>query len=1328
MGFAICHLYDSPAERWPAAVAFLRQGLDDEQRVAVLTEDPDAFRRVLAETAAARAGQAQAGILWLAPGDLFPAGPSPRALAGLGGQGQIRGSPPGVRLLIDTTWLVNHPGILAQWPGILSAATRPFLHDPAGVLCQYDRALFSPAVSLHFLKSHRLVLVENEACDNPYFELHNESASPAGAGPVLERCLQWLRQRQRSEDILSQNELYFRTLYDLAPLAYQSLDAAGRILTVNQAWCELLKYSKEEVTGTYFGDYVVPSQREAFQQRFSRFKAQGEVLGVEFEIVRKTGETVIISAVGRIAYDAHHQFKQTHCILTNITERKQTERVYHESRQIYKALFENNYEVILLIDPQSGAIVAANQAACAYYGYNLGEISRMLISQINTLPLDEILAQISRASTREQNVFAFQHRLASGEVRDVEVFCGPIEINGVLLLHSIVHDVTLQKAAEAEAGRLNSAIRERLVALTQPVGQTHHLEFEDLFNLEDIQRIQDAFAAATRVASIITDVHGRPITRPSGFSRLCNDIIRQTPAGLRNCMLSDASIGQPNESGPTIQPCLSCGLLDAGASITVGDHHIANWLVGQVLDPAADRREILHYAGEIGADATEFASALEEINTISRRQFEKIAQALYLIAAQLSKLAIQNVQQARTIVEREQANTKLVRVNHLYRVVSTISQAAIKAHNPEELYQTACKVLVADGKFEMAWIGLLGPSNRVIYPVFSAGENREYFESRPFRVDLAPEEQCPISRAVDAQRLFFCNDLETYPGMAVWKQTALKYGYRSAASFPLKAHQAMIGGLMVYSSEVDFFDDEEIRLLEEVSTTLTFALDAMEAEQSRKRTEQALLASEERYRRLFSSSNDAIFVIPVLEGGQPGNFIEANPVACQRLGYRLEQLLHMSLEQVNVPENASRVAGMFAHLLRNRQVMGEATHLTRDGRRIPVEINASLFELNGRQYALSIVRDITDRKQAEARIQNQLRRLSALHSIDTAINTRQPLPDLLDLVLEQVVEHLGVNAADILLYDPAGKELHLGQSRGFPEAGAAGGGVPLGAGIAGQVGARQALLHVPDLALEPRFTRPGLVKGEAFRAYYGAPLVSKGRLLGVLEVFYRPGLETDEEWVRYFITLSGQAAIAIEDAHLDASLVRANQVLSQAYDETIEGWARALDLRDHETEGHSRRVADLSTRLGKVMGLSEEELVHVYRGALLHDIGKMSLPDQILLKKDDLTEEEWQVMRLHPQHAYTMLSSISFLRPSLDIPYCHHEKWDGSGYPRGLKGTDIPLAARIFAVVDVWDALLSDRPYRPGWPQAEVEAYLRQQSGQHFEPRIVEAFLHLDQL
>jgi HD-GYP domain-containing protein (c-di-GMP phosphodiesterase class II) len=213
--------------------------------------------------------------------------------------------------------------------------------------------------------------------------------------------------------------------------------------------------------------------------------------------------------------------------------------------------------------------------------------------------------------------------------------------------------------------------------------------------------------------------------------------------------------------------------------------------------------------------------------------------------------------------------------------------------------------------------------------------------------------------------------------------------------------------------------------------------------------------------------------------------------------------------------------------------------------------------------------------------------------------------------------------------------------------------------------------------------------------------------------------------MQFLQTLAGQAAIAIDNAQLFEHLQRSNQEVTQAYDTTLEGWARALELRDRETEGHTRRVTDLTMQLARYMGIADDELVNIYRGVLLHDIGKMGVPDQILRKTGPLIESEWVEMRKHPEYAFNLLAPIPYLRPALDIPYCHHEHWDGSGYPRGLKGEQIPLSARIFSIVDIWDALLSDRSYRKAWPEEKVIEYVKEISGTILDPKVVSVFLNM---
>lgn len=190
-------------------------------------------------------------------------------------------------------------------------------------------------------------------------------------------------------------------------------------------------------------------------------------------------------------------------------------------------------------------------------------------------------------------------------------------------------------------------------------------------------------------------------------------------------------------------------------------------------------------------------------------------------------------------------------------------------------------------------------------------------------------------------------------------------------------------------------------------------------------------------------------------------------------------------------------------------------------------------------------------------------------------------------------------------------------------------------------------------------------------------------------------------------------------------LQKARTDLVSAYDSTIEGWAKTLEARDHETLGHSHRVVNLTIKLARAMGIPEEYIIHVRRGTFLHDIGKLMIPDNILKKPGPLTEDEWIIIKKHPKAAYEFLKDIEFLEKAINIPYCHHERWDGGGYPRGLRGTDIPLEARIFTVVDTYDAIRSDRPYKQARSPEEAFQELKKGRGTQYDPDVVDTFIKI---
>lgn len=379
-------------------------------------------------------------------------------------------------------------------------------------------------------------------------------------------------------------------------------------------------------------------------------------------------------------------------------------------------------------------------------------------------------------------------------------------------------------------------------------------------------------------------------------------------------------------------------------------------------------------------------------------------------------------------------------------------------------------------------------------------------------------------------------------------------------------------------------------------------------------------------------------------------------------------------------------------------------------------------------HLLTTIADIAGNAIHRANLYEQternLNRLNALHTIDIAITASTELSLSLNVLLTQALLLLEADAAVILKVNPLLQMLEFLAEKGFPSPAIQRTHLRLGQGYAGQAAMERRLIGVPDASKALKDgNRMESLRSRLFHAYHAMPLVARGNVKGVLEIFHRHPFRPDNDWLETLEALAGQAALAIENAELFEKLEKSNLQLRMAYDDTIEGWSRALEMRGHESHGHTRQVAEMSVNLARLMGFQEEDLIHIRRGALLHDIGKMAIPDHILTKTEPLTEEEWKIMRQHPVYARSMLASIEYLRPALDIPYYHHERWDGSGYPEGLSGEQIPLAARIFSVVEVWDVLRAERPYRSSWPAHEIEKYLQAQSGRLFDPQVVKIFL-----
>ena len=406
-----------------------------------------------------------------------------------------------------------------------------------------------------------------------------------------------------------------------------------------------------------------------------------------------------------------------------------------------------------------------------------------------------------------------------------------------------------------------------------------------------------------------------------------------------------------------------------------------------------------------------------------------------------------------------------------------------------------------------------------------------------------------------------------------------------------------------------------------------------------------------------------------------------------------------------------------------------------DADKMLMRVMAHLARTNDGQTS-QILRDLTQisstintfKQGVTGYLDTQQRQVRALVGVGSVINSSLGLNRVLEEVMDRLIVLMNAERGFLMLRESSG-ELKVRIARGIDNVNLNEDAFAISNTVVRRVVESGETVLTTNAQEDPRFGEQFSVAVYHLLSILCAPLKIKNDLIGVIYVDNRAhtGIFSADD-LGMISAFANHAAVAIDNARLFDGLQESNAELEIAYQATLEGWVRALDMRDKETEGHTQRVTKLTQRLAKKMGVDDDALLHITRGALLHDIGKMAIPDSILLKQGSLTPEERILIQKHPVYAYEMLSPIKFLLPALDIPHCHHEKWDGSGYPQGLRGEEIPFAARIFSVVDVWDALIYDRPYRKGVAPGSVKKMITEQSGMHFDPRVVEAFFALENL
>jgi PAS domain S-box-containing protein len=541
----------------------------------------------------------------------------------------------------------------------------------------------------------------------------------------------------------------------------------------------------------------------------------------------------------------------------------------------------------------------------------------------------------------------------------------------------------------------------------------------------------------------------------------------------------------------------------------------------------------------------------------------------------------------------------------------------------------------------------------------------------------------------------------------------------------------------------------ELRLKNQISQTFTdveitlrqtrwFGQDAIFAVirdiTQQKLAEQAILASEEKLRTVVEQLYEGLILI-----SEEGKILEWNPVMQDITGILKQEAVgkyvwDFNLGSLRDQEKSAEEKGIIASLFHEVKKSQDSPFFNN-----PVDIR--LPASGGRERIVQQILfpvvtekefrigatfvDVTEQRQAQERIRLEFEKIKGLRQIDSSIAAHPDINSTIEVIFNQVRNLLHVDAACLMLMNDNEQSLNNAFSYGINKQYST---CPVfslqNSNSARTIRELQPLwFHYDNRPEDSILCR--CADQHNFKTYAAAPLIVNGIPIGVFEVFLKEKFTPPQEWMDYFVTLAGQTSIAIDSFKLYHDLQQSNHALLQSYESTIQGWAKALELKDKETKGHSDRVMALACKLATRMGFTPEQLKHFRNGVYLHDIGKMGIPDAILLKPGPLTDEEWEIMRQHPVYAYNLLRGIEYLEPALEIPYSHHERWDGSGYPQGLKGKTIPLGARIFAVVDVWDALTSDRPYRAALSVEETSQYLLDNAGKLFDPQVVQQLLDM---
>jgi PAS domain S-box-containing protein len=675
---------------------------------------------------------------------------------------------------------------------------------------------------------------------------------------------------------------------------------------------------------------------------------------------------------------------------------------------------------------------------------------------------------------------------------------------------------------------------------------------------------------------------------------------------------------------------------------------------------------------------------------------------------------------SRNITARVIRDDKLARQKRLLQALHELSVELIKQRDTQSLLRTILDRSAEAVGSSVGFLEMVNPQKDAMEMIHYIGDH----VCVPAGYIL-PRGQGLVGEVWQSGKVQVLDDYQVWP-------PRLKHDFsciiRAIVSVPIFSDNAVVGAVTLCHTDPDLrFDDTDITALEQFSALASVALENAKLFETAALELQQRRESESLYRAVVEQSTEVILLFdPVTR-----QLLQANKRYLDLTGYAEADIPLLTAYEVVVDERRWIDQSFDIHLPQIRNKPPELRRFRRkDGTLFDMERSATMVSVGDRDIIMSVARDVSDRRHS--------RLMEFLHETTLDIVGHLDQSELLKAIINRAANLVEASFGYCALLDPSSGKLNVIAVAGihadqFLEPPMAEGGL-----------AALVLSSGNAMVMDDYCKWPGRLQGELFDRITALAIFplknSAAETIGLLTIAHLdPQKRIRMDDFACLEEIANLASLALDNARLyntarlelasraeiELKIRLALEKLDDTYDTTLEGWARALDLRDCETEGHSRRVASIAVEMAKRMNIAAEQHIHIWRGALLHDIGKLGVADSILLKPGPLTAEEWQIMRLHPIYGYDWLHQIEYLHPSLAIPRSHHERWDGDGYPDKLKGTDIPIEARLFAPVDVWDALSSNRPYRRSWPDSKIREHIRSLSGAHFDPAVVDAFLSL---